>query len=182
MKSAKSAISSDRKKNKISRGKQRSAARMASIQGLYAWEMSGCSVADIVDNFSQNGASAEWDGGCAPAEEALFSDLVHGVTDNKARLDPMLDSVLSADRRMANMDCLLQVILRTAAYELVYRDDIDVSLSISEYLSVTSAFYFGQEPAMVHGILDQLRGAVAENQADGSQGISDELAKQTGII
>ena len=74
----------------------------------------------------------------------------------------MLDSVLSSDRRMENMDCLLQVILRTAAYELIYRDDIDVSLSISEYLSVTAAFYFGQEPALVHGILDQLRGAIAK--------------------
>lgn len=162
MKTANSGIKSDMKKSKISRGKQRSAARMASIQGLYAWEMSGCSVADILDNFSQNGVSAQWEGGYAPAEEALFSDLVRGVTDNKARLDTMLDSVLSSDRRMENMDCLLQVILRTAAYELIYRDDIDVSLSISEYLSVTAAFYFGQEPALVHGILDQLRGAIAK--------------------
>ena len=51
---------------------------------------------------------------------------------------------------------MLRAILRAGAYEMSRRDDIDPPVVISEYLTVTAAFYDPAETGFVNGILDRL--------------------------
>ena len=54
------------------------------------------------------------------------------------------------------IDSILRAILRSAAYELMHRDDIPAKVVISEYIDVAHAFFEGDEPRVVNGVLDNL--------------------------
>ena len=47
-------------------------------------------------------------------------------------------------------------ILRAGAYELKHRQDVPARVSISEYIDVAKAFFEGDEPKVVNGVLDKL--------------------------
>ena len=155
--------------NKISKGKRRSAARLAAIQALYEMELTGHRVDIVLNEFSIRGATAELDGETIPAEPALFADLVRGVNERSEDLDRMLGATLSGGRTVERLEILMRSILRAGAYELVARGDIDPPLTISEYLTVASAFFTGTEPAFVNGVLDKLAQTLRGDDLDGDE-------------
>ncbi len=50
----------------------------------------------------------------------------------------------------------MRAILRAGAYELHQRLDIPAKVIINEYLDVAHAFFGGDEPRVVNGILDSV--------------------------
>jgi hypothetical protein len=47
------------------------------------------------------------------------------------------------------------------AYELMFRDDIPAKAVISEYVDVAHAFYDGDQPGFVNGVLDRVARSLA---------------------
>lgn len=143
-------------KGKGSRGRRRSAARLAAVQALYDMDIGGHSASQVVADFTRRGATADLDGEEVPAEPELFADLIRGVTGKRADLDAMVEGAMTEKRTVARMDTVLRAILRCGAYELSQRGDIDPPITIGDYVSVATAFYGGSEPGYVNGLLDRL--------------------------
>ena len=146
-----------RKTPSVSRGKRRSAARLAAVQALYQLDIAGGGAEAVVGEFSRYRFGAEIEGTrLVEAEPELFGDLVLGVTRRREDIDARLAKVISDDLPFDRLELLLQEILRAGAYEILIREDIDPPLTISEYVDVANSFFARREPTLVNGILDRL--------------------------
>ena len=164
------------KRPTVSKGKRRSAARLAAVQALYQLDIAGGVAEAVVGEFNRYRFGGELDGQqLVMADPALFGELVLGVTQDREEIDARLRSVLEGKWDFSSLELLMQEILRAAALEILKRPDIDPPLSISEYVDLTKSFFDKREPALVNGILDRLaRDARPGDMGDRSSGRSTE--------
>lgn len=127
----------------------RSRARRRALQALYAWELSGSSIASVIDQFRH-----EQDMEVADLE--YFEDLLHGVGAHVAELDAALRPHL--DREVEEVDPIERAVLRMAAYELGHRLDVPYRVVINEAIEVTKRFGADHGHSYVNGVLDKLAG------------------------
>jgi N utilization substance protein B len=136
---------------------QRGAARLAAVQALYQMELGGTTLPDVIAEFETLRLGRELDGALyRDADHAYFREIVGGVVADQRTLDPAIDKVLSADWPLPRVDATLRAILRCGAFELSRRSDVPARVVISEYVDVAKAFFEGEVPAMVNGVLDTL--------------------------
>ncbi len=149
-----------------------SAARLAAVQALYQMDMAGTDVTDVIAEFCNHRMGNAADSSCChDADTAFFSDLVKGVVADQRRIDPLVNAQLAEGWRLPRIDSILRAILRSAAYELLERKDVPSKVVINEYVDVAHAFFEGDEPGVVNGILDalshRLRKGEFEEPSDG---------------
>ena len=142
-------------------GGARSAARLAAVQALYQIDKSGGPATRVVEEFLEHRLGREIDGDVyARADETLFADVVRGVCERLGEIDPLIIGALSADWPMERVELVIRMVLRAGVYELLARPDVPAAVIISEYVDVTHAFYGGNEPGFVNGVLDRIARAV----------------------
>jgi N utilization substance protein B len=94
------------------------------------------------------------------AEEAavqLFADpLIRGVLEHRAKIDEEIQKHAKnwSLQRMAAVD---RNVLRLAAYEMLFREDIPPIVSINEAVDIAKKFSTHDSGKFVNGILDQIR-------------------------
>lgn len=136
---------------------QRGAARLAAVQALYQMELGGTTLPEVLAEFETLRLGKELDGELyRDADRAFFRDIVTGVVAHQRTLDPEINTALSADWPLARIDATLRAILRCGTFELSRRRDVPGRVVISEYIDVAKAFFEGEVPAMVNGVLDTL--------------------------
>jgi N utilization substance protein B len=136
---------------------QRGAARLAAVQALYQMDLGGTTLPDVIAEFEALRLGQELDGEhYRDADHAFFRDIVSGVVAEQRTLDPVIDKALTADWPLPRVDATLRAILRCGAFELSRRVDVPARVVISEYVDVAKAFFEGEVPAMVNGVLDTL--------------------------
>lgn len=135
----------------------RGAARLAAVQALYQMDVGGTSVEEVMAEFETWRLGHELDGVTyRDADAAFFRDLVAGVVRDQRALDPMIHDALAAGWPLARIDVTLRAILRSAAQELSGKADVPARVVITEYVDVAKAFFDGDEPRIVNGVLDAL--------------------------
>jgi N utilization substance protein B len=104
------------------------------------------------------------------ADEPFFEDLVMGVVREQLVIDPLISRHLAENWRLSRIDSILRAILRAATYELKDRKDVPFRVIINEYLDVAHAFFGGDEPRVVNGVLDAIAREVRadERQSPGN--------------
>ena len=135
-----------------------SAARLASVQSLYESEISGSNNDDIlVDFISQRWSENidDLDGSSKPNKDKFYS-LVRGVRVEKEYLDQIISNAVNKDRKFERLDVLLKAILRAGTFELLREPAVPLAVVINEYVLITHAFYYENEPAFVNGVLDSV--------------------------
>ncbi len=152
------------KVKKISKGKRRSAARMAAVQAFYDMELSAYHINKIMADFLAGGVSANLDDETVAADSQLFEDIMRGVNTEKDNIDVIITSALSKTRSIIRLEILVRVILRCGVYELLSQANTDSKLIISEYIGLADSFYSGQEPAFVNGVLDKVARIVRDDE------------------
>jgi N utilization substance protein B len=136
---------------------QRGAARLAAVQALYQMDLGGGSLPEVLAEFESYRLGKEIDGEqYRDADFAFFRDIVSGVVREQQTLDPIVHTTLSAGWPLARVDVTLRAILRAGAYELAGRSDVPARVVIAEYVDVAKAFFEGEVPAMVNGVLDAI--------------------------
>ena len=127
---------------------ERTTARRVALQVLYTAEIKGASAAQIV---------AE---GVFPSEEGPLSeyaqDLVRGVEQNRIVIDGSLKAA-AENWSLGRMPIVDRSILRLAAYEIMFVEDVPTSVAINE--AVELAKDFGGEddsPRFVNGVLGKI--------------------------
>jgi len=81
--------------------------------------------------------------------------LVRGVADHLEKIDRTIEDLSTnwALDRMARVDLSL---LRLAAYELMYREDVPASVAINEAIEVGKIYGTKDTPSFVNGVLDKI--------------------------
>lgn len=135
----------------------RGMARLAAVQALYQMDVARTDARVVIEEFTLHrfrGAAEKvhYD----RTDEAFFTDLVLGVVAKQREVDPLIATHLAKGWRLARIDSILRAILRGAAYEMQARPDVPVKVVINEYVDIAHAFFGGEEPGVVNGILDSI--------------------------
>ena len=125
----------------------RSRARRRALQAIYAWQMSGNSMANVIEEFRH-----EQD--MEIADLGYFEDLLRGVEQHRAELDIALAPFL--DREVAEIDPIERAVLRLAAYELRHRPDVPYRVVLNEAIEVAKRFGAEQGHTYINGVLDKV--------------------------
>lgn len=124
----------------------RSRARRRALQAVYAWQMSGQAIAQVIEQFrdEQDMEIADLD---------YFEDLVRGIEREREQLDTELRRFL--DREIAQVDPIERGVLRIATYELLHRPDVPYRVVINEAIETTKRFGADHGHTYVNGVLDK---------------------------
>jgi len=123
----------------------RSRARRRALQAVYAWQMSGGRVNDVIAQFAHEQANEV-------ADLDYFEDLVRGVDKHQEELDVALAPFL--DRDIEQVDPIERAVLRIAAYELKQRRDVPYRVVLNEAIETVKRFGAEHGHTYVNGVLD----------------------------
>lgn len=150
---------------------ERTVARESALALLYSSDITDESVADIVDAGQYPADDIEF----APYAEAL----VRGVQAHRAEIDERLSST-SENWTLDRMPVVDRAILRLAVYEMIYVDEVPVSVTINEAVELAKA-YGGEDDSsrFVNGVLGRIAAGIdaettSSEAADSAQGSNVE--------
>ena len=135
---------------------RRSLARLAAVQALYQVEMTDASAKHVVGEFLTTCHNGIFEGQSSEADLVKFEAIVLGVEERKSELDEHISASLSQDWSLERLAAVLRAILRAASFELVAALNVPARVVINEYVALAHAFFEGDEPGFVNGILDRL--------------------------
>jgi N utilization substance protein B len=146
-------------------GATRRAARLAAVQALYQMETAGKGVLETMSEFEDHWLGREVDGvDAGAADRGFFRDLVSGVLREQLKVDRILDDTLAANWRLSRLEAVSRAILRSGAYELMHRHDVDVASTIEAYLEVATSFHDEAETKFINGTLDAVARRLREDE------------------
>ena len=122
--------------------------RERALQARYALDLHPMDASRFLETFWENNPSL------ADAR-AFAGQLIEGVISHRDDLDTLIKAKAQhwALSRMALVDLNL---IRLAAYELLYRDDIPKKVIINEAVEIAKKFGSEDSAAFVNGILDEI--------------------------
>jgi transcription antitermination protein NusB len=139
------------------KGLSRSQARLAAVQALYQMDLAETDLAAVIEEFKAHRLVADQENGTtAEADPEHFAGLLRGVVRRQREIDPLIDKQLAEGWRLTRIDSIVRAILRAAAFELIELGEVPARVVISEYIDVAHAFFEGDEPKLVNGVLDAL--------------------------
>lgn len=124
----------------------RARARRRALQAVYAWQMSGGEVGQVISQFAHEQANEI-------ADLEYFDDLVRGVVKHRATLDEALAGYL--DRTVEEVDPIERAVLRLAAYEMLHRIDVPYRVVLNEAIEIAKRFGSEHGHTFVNGVLDR---------------------------
>ncbi|HBH90821.1 transcription antitermination factor NusB [Ponticaulis sp.] len=136
---------------------RRSGARLAAVQAVYQLEITERGAKAVIREFMEDRLGLDDDG--HPVEDAdpdLFKQIVQGVVDKQSLIDDAIKARLSEKWRLDRIDSTSRAILRCATQELATRADLSNAVIIEEYVGIAHAFFDGDEPKFVNGLLDKV--------------------------
>jgi N utilization substance protein B len=148
----------ERQQAPLARGaNQRGVARLGAVQALYQMDVGGASLPAVIAEFETHRLGIELEGEqLRPADKPFFRALVTGVVKAQRRIDPIVHAALPPTWPLTRIDLTLRAILRCGVFELAERRDVPARVVISEYVDIANAFFSGDEPGLVNGVLDRV--------------------------
>ncbi len=138
-------IVKDNSRNEISRYKMREQAFLLCFESLF----SDTDIDELADN-------------AGDARDEFLSDYAiscaKGVREHQDKLDEIISAKLKKGWRIERISKVSLAILRLAVYEMVYLDDIPVSVSINEAVELSKKYTVKDDTAFINGVL----GAIAK--------------------
>jgi N utilization substance protein B len=142
---------------------ERRKARHMALHILYQREITE----ELVSAILEAGTYSEEDG----EPDDFCRDLVLGVESHQVRIDAAIEDI-SQNWTLSRMPLVDRNILRLAAYEILYLDDIPDSVSINEAVEMAKTYGGEDSSKFVNGILGRL--AEVTVVARESEGTEDE--------
>jgi N utilization substance protein B len=133
-----------------------SVARLAAVQALYQMDVAQTDLNAVIEEFLQHRFRENDRDGLIGANPHLFEEIVRGVVARQREIDPMLDGELAVGWRLKRIDSTVRAILRAGAFELIARLETPAAVVLNEYIDVAHAFYEGDEPKFVNGVLHKV--------------------------
>lgn len=147
------------------RATARSAARLAAVQALYQMDLTGIDLTAVAAEFQDHRLGEAIEGEeIYAAETAFFLDLIQGVVAEQRRIDPLINERLATGWHLSRIDSILRAILRAGTFEILRRSDVPARVSLNEYVDLAHAFFQGEEPKVVNGLLDRIAKEVRSDE------------------
>jgi transcription antitermination factor NusB len=129
--------------------RKRTQAREAALQILYQYEMNPVPVRELMDNYWNNNEPVL-------DEVRMFAEkLVAGTVAQIKELDEVIARA-AQNWHLERMAVIDRNILRFAAYELLYMDDVPPKVTINEAVNIAKRFSQEESGKFVNGILDHI--------------------------
>lgn len=137
---------------------KRRQAREIAVQSLYQMEMNRVSAQAAVDTILEEARQdneLNLDVNGLKDIEPFARELVEGVARHRADIDRTLQEYLTGWRleRLSRVD---RQILRLAAYEILYRNDIPPKVAVNEAIELAKHFGTEDSGKFVNGVLGRL--------------------------
>ena len=146
---------------------KRGSARLSAVQALYQMDIGGTGLTEVVAEYENFRLGREIDGETyRDADPGWFRGIVGGVARDQRQIDPIIHQALTENWPLSRIDSILRAILRAAVFELINRKDVDARVVVSEYVEVTKAFFEGDEPKMVNGVIDKIARQLRDGELD----------------
>lgn len=138
---------------------RRRLAREIAVQALYQMEMNNVTAADAVAMIAEEASQEDSELG---AERSALRqavpralELVEGATGARSAIDGMLQQYLTGWQmdRLSRVD---RQILRLAAYEIVWRDDVPPKAAVNEAIELAKHFGTEDSGKFVNGVLGRV--------------------------
>lgn len=128
----------------------RTKARARALQALYAWELrGGADPLQRVDLDISGGQERE------PEVEKYAARLLRLIDRDRERIDARIEA-LAENWRLSRMTTVDRNILRIAAAEMLYLDDVPLRVSVHEAIRLADWFGTDESRRFVNGVLDAL--------------------------
>ncbi|HEX7119642.1 MAG TPA: transcription antitermination factor NusB [Longimicrobiales bacterium] len=130
--------------------RERSRARGWALQILYAWESRGrgSSLDAVLAEFERERHIAR-------DSRMFLAKLVHAVDAHVAEIDRTVEEALT-NWRLERLSVIDRNILRLAAAEMLYVEDVPPRVSIQEAIVLAEKYGTADSPRFVNGVLDAL--------------------------
>jgi N utilization substance protein B len=92
---------------------------------------------------------------CSPQIREFAESLVNGTLEHLNQIDELI-SQQAINWRLARMAMVDRNILRFSTYEILYRDDIPMKVSINEALEIAKKYSTPESASFINGILDKI--------------------------
>jgi 16S rRNA (cytosine967-C5)-methyltransferase len=119
-------------------------ARRVALRVLHSIEVEGAFANLALDEFLERGR-------LSPADRALATELVYGVTRWRGRLDFVLDSL--SRRPVRELPAWIRNILRLGLYQILYLDRVPVHAAVSESVALAHEFGHRGTAGLVNAVL-----------------------------
>jgi transcription antitermination protein NusB len=135
--------------------------REKAVQVLFSIDMTQAEPKEVLGNLMNENDDASQEN----AETEFLTVLVEGTVQHQAEIDQLVGQNLRgwSIGRLANVD---RAILRLAGYEMMYRDDIPVGVTLNEAVELAKLFGTDDSPKFINGVLSSM----AKNIQKGIQG------------
>ncbi|PJC48870.1 MAG: transcription antitermination factor NusB [Candidatus Omnitrophica bacterium CG_4_9_14_0_2_um_filter_42_8] len=131
--------------------RKRTFARECALKILYRIEISRESIEDSLKDFWSKSADS------ADKESHDFTEiLVKGTYENLAAIDGMI-SKYTDNWSISRMAVIDKNVMRMCIYEMLYRDDIPLNVSINEAIELAKKYGDVDSGKFVNGILDKIK-------------------------
>jgi len=133
--------------------REKSAARMAAAQMLYANALNGSKPDPARMLQEHDGYLSE---NKTQPNMALLKKLLEGVVTHGNTLEPWIDKALTGDWKKDRMSPLLLAILRLAVFELAEMRQTASPIIVNEYVTLTGQFFGDAETGFMNAVLNAL--------------------------
>ncbi|OZG58383.1 nitrogen utilization protein B [Bifidobacterium tissieri] len=134
----------------------RSTARKRALNTLYEADEKG---QDILSLLAER---IEHPGAQTPLPEYAI-EIVRGVAEHRKDIDQLLGEC-STSWKVSRMPVVDRNIMRIAAWEIVYNDEVPAGVAIDEALSLAKTLCDAESPNFIHGLLTAVAAKSEENQ------------------
>lgn len=130
--------------------KARPPARDRALQFLFGLDFTGYHWEDEIESY--------WEANPAkPSVKQYAQLLIRGVALHQEEIDTRIRQALE-HWSLERIGFVERTVLRLAAYEMIYRDDVPPSVAINEGVELARRFGAEEAPRFVNGVLDRMRG------------------------
>jgi len=123
-------------------------ARELALNALFQGEMTATSAVEnfplLCENFEINKKAIPYG-----------QELVYGITDKRDELDAKIEES-AVNWRVSRMSVLDRNIIRLAAYEMMFKEDVPPRVAIDEAIELAKRYCAEDSPGFINGILDAI--------------------------
>lgn len=124
-------------------------ARENALQMLYQIEMSGATLAQVLEGFWARHPEEEAD------TKKFTEELVNGVLEEKELIDALIMQH-STNWKLPRMACVDKNLLRLAVYELKNCKEIPLKVTLNEAIEIAKKFGSEESSSFINGVLDKI--------------------------
>ena len=129
--------------------RKRTKAREYALQILYAVDITKDEPKECIERF--------WEDSDESSDEvkAFAGEIVLGVCDNGKKIDSLI-AKYATNWQLNRMAVIDRNVLRAAAYELLFREDIPPKVAINEAIDMAKKYGDKDSGSFVNGVLDKI--------------------------